>query len=412
MRKNLNKFIAFGIGLSVMASSVVPAMAAQVAVNTQSSQIGTTVNSSAKVLSLQNAIDAAINNDEQLKKCSLEINYYKDLQDYYDEADDDIGEDQNDVNLKDAQQSKKFRVDAVEYEITNLYNDILLTQKQKELEQIIFKNKQEETEQYRLKAKHGLITAVQLENYEQDLKKEEDTLKNFVNKEKDLRYKLTLATKIDVSNITLQDTLQFKPFRVNGDLDEYIDANINTMLQYKYELVDVLNDKVDDMEDSNLDDLDMPNKNSNKFNPVVGVDDEGNDKREFNKEAYEAACQQVLEGYKGYLEVKKTAQSTKATLNAQEKQFKYQLRSSYSTILDLENQMNQTIAKINTTNKTLAHTKLQYNLGLMTTNQYDTAVAGCLQADIGLRQLANGYYKASTAFEKPWAASGGAQQEE
>lgn len=406
MKKNINKFIAFGIGLSVIVGNAVPVLAADYKGSTTNVVAGAVSNNN-KVLTLDKVIDAAVNNDEQIKVYNSQKKYYKDMEDYYDETDDDNGEDQNDINLKDVEQSKNFRVDGVEYEITNLYNDILLLQKQIELQEIVVNNKSVETEQYRLQQKHGLITALKLEEYEQEFQKEKDTLQNYINQEKDSEKKLTSLTKINVSEYKLNDTLQFNTFRVSGNVDDYVEENVNIMLKYKKELIDSYKDQLDDMEDDDLNELDMPDKDDSKFQTVTIDKDTGEEKKDFNKTAYETACQQVLAGYKGYLELRKGAETGEYQIKSQEKQVKNQLRSAYSTILDMENQMNQTIAKINTTNKNLANIKLQYDLGLMTTYQYNKAVADSMQANIGLRKLANGYYKAATAFEKPWVASSG-----
>ena len=71
----------------------------------------------------------------------------------------------------------------------------------------------------------------------------------------------------------------------------------------------------------------------------------------------------------------------------------------------MQDGIDQLIANIQITNKSLANTKLQYKLGLMTTNDYNTAVAGYKQLDISLRQTLNQYYQLKTVVEKPWAVS-------
>ena len=407
MKKNINKLIALGIGLSVMVGNVSPVLASDILKGSAKNVVAGATNNSNKVVTLDKVIEAAVNNDEQIKVYNSQKKYYKDMEDYYDEVNDDNGEDKNDVNLKDVEQSKNFRVDGVEYEITNLYNDILLLQKQIELQEIVVNNKSVETEQYRLQQKHGLITSIKLEEYEQELQKERDTLQNYINEEKDSKKKLTSLTGINMSDYKLNDTLQFNPFRVDGDIDEYVTEKVDIMLKYKKELIDLTKDQVDDMEDDDKDNLKMPDKDDSKYQTVTIDPETGEKKSVPNEAAYEAACSKVLSGYVEYLETRKGAETGEYQLKAQEKQAKNHLRSAYSAILDMENQMNQTIAKINTTNKDLANTKLKYSLGLMTTNQYNKAVADCLQADIGLRKLANGYYKAATAFEKPWVEPNG-----
>ena len=132
MKKNINKLIAIGIGLSVIVGNVSPVLATETIRDSKINTISGASENSLKILTLDKAIEAGLNNDDQMKILSSNLNYYKDLQDYYDEADNDNGEDQNDVNIDSAKQSKEFRKDAVEYEITNLYNSIVLAEKQVE----------------------------------------------------------------------------------------------------------------------------------------------------------------------------------------------------------------------------------------------------------------------------------------
>ncbi len=412
MRKNLNKFIAFGIGLSVMTSTMLPAMAAEASVNAvKTSQAGTTVNSGLKVLSLETAIDNAVSKDNQIKIYTAQYNYYKELDDYYDEVDDENGEDENDVNKESAKQSIAFRRDGVKYEITNLYNSIILMEKQVEQQQTVVNNKEIETRNFKLNGYHGLKTTVDIENQEADLKTEKDTLENYKNQLKDLKGQLSLATGLEVEKYILDDNIDFKPFRIYGDVDDYIDERINEITKYTEELADLYEDEVDDMKDDDYDELDMPNKSDSKFNPKTGeVDENGNEETKFDSQAYQAACTEVLTNYRTYLGKKLSLSTTKAQLNATRDTYKNSLRSSYTTILNTENQINSMINKINTTNKTVAHLKLQYELGLMTKNEYDTAVTNCRALDIALRQQINGYYQLTETFNRPWAASSGASR--
>lgn len=413
MRKNLNKLIAFGIGISVMTSSIVPALGAEIKTNVISQQIGTKVNS-VKTIELQEVIDAAINKDDNIRICTSNINYYKNLQDYYDENDNDYGdygEDANEVQLKSAKQSREFRVDGVTYEITELYNNIVLMQKQIELQEINVSNKTVETDNEKLKAAQGLITQITLENQEQDLQKEKDKLQNYKNQLTDLQKNMTLKTGIDVSNCKFNDTIKFTPFRVNGDLDKHIDNNIDVITQYSKELIEIYNDEIEDMEDDHYDDLDrlIDDAQDNVKESDYKITDPSTGETKTNTAAYNAAKESAKNGalaqYSGYLQLKNSTEKSDAQIKIQEKTYKNTLRSSYSNILNEENEINQLIAQVNTTNKTIENTKLQYNLGLMTTNNYNNAITGYKQLDIQLRQKINKYYNDITTFEKPWAVS-------
>ena len=404
MKKNINKLIAIGIGLSVIVGNVSPVLATETIRDSKINTISGASENSLKILTLDKAIEAGLNNDDQMKILSSNLNYYKDLQDYYDEADNDNGEDQNDVNIDSAKQSKEFRKDAVEYEITNLYNSIVLAEKQVEYQREIVNNEETKTSNMKLKYNKGLIDSVSMSKQEASLKTEKDTLQAKINSLNDLKEKLKLATGINVNNYTFDDRLNYEKLKLDGDLESYIDDKISIITKYDRELADLLEDAVDEMKDDDLDDLEMPDKD--KFYNIPKTDSDGNIiGYDLNEEAYNTAKNGALAAYKGYLEAKKGSESASAGVNIKEKTYKNMLRSNYSNILAMEDGIDQLITNIDIANKSLANTKLQYQLGLMTTNDYNTAATGYRQLDISLRQTLNQYYQLKIVFEKPWAVS-------
>ena len=404
MKKNINKLIAIGIGLSVIVGNVSPVLATETIRDSNINIISGAAENSLKILTLDKAIEAGLNNDDQMKILSSKSNYYKDLQDYYDEADNENGEDQNDVNINSTKQSKEFRKDGVEYEITNLYNSIVLAEKQVEYQREIVNNEETKTSNMKLKYNKGLIDSVSMSKQEASLKTEKDTLQAKINSLNDLKEKLKLATGINVNNYTFDDRLNYEKLKLDGDLESYIDDKISIITKYDRELADLLEDAVDDMKDDDLDDLEMPDKD--KFYNIPKTDSEGNViGNDFNTTEYNTARDNVLSAYKGYLDAKKGSESASAGVNIKEKTYKNMLRSNYSNILAMEDGIDQLITNIDIANKSLANTKLQYQLGLMTTNDYNTAATGYRQLDISLRQTLNQYYQLKIVFEKPWAVS-------
>ena len=404
MKKNINKLIAIGIGLSVIVGNVSPVLATETIRDSNINIISGAAENSLKILTLEKAIEAGLNNDDQMKILSSKSNYYKDLQDYYDEADNENGEDQNDVNINSTKQSKEFRKDGVEYEITNLYNSIVLAEKQVEYQREIVNNEETKTSNMKLKYNKGLIDSVSMSKQEASLKTEKDTLQAKINSLNDLKEKLKLATGINVNNYTFDDRLNYEKLKLDGDLESYIDDKISIITKYDRELADLLEDAVDDMKDDDLDDLEMPDKD--KFYNIPKTDSDGNViGYDLNEEAYNTAKNGALAAYKGYLEAKKGSESASAGVNIKEKTYKNMLRSNYSNILAMEDGIDQLITNIEIANKSLANTKLQYQLGLMTTNDYNTAATGYRQLDISLRQTLNQYYQLKIVFEKPWAVS-------
>jgi len=414
MRKNLNKLIAFGIGLSVMSANIVPALGDE-AVNKEKISISneSIEKRDLNVLSLQDVIDAGISHDDQMKIYSNQIKYYKDLEDYYDEKDDDFGEDENNINIDSTKQSKQFRSDAVEHEMIMLYNNILLLQKQIELQENVVRNKIAETESFETKVKIGLKTSIELETQKHDLQKEKDTLQDENNRLKDLKKKLTLMTGINIEDYFLDDTLKFNPLKIEDDLDDYIDDKINTITKYSKELVDLYEDETDDLEDDDYDDIESlidsaENKvHESDYQTEIVDSVTGETTLKTNSAAYKAAKESAkdsaLQEYKGYLELRMLGENKKSQLNIQEKTYKNTLRSAYTDMLAMEKKINQMINEINTTNKILLNLKVKYDLGLIAENDYSIEIVKYRQMDIELRKQANSYYELVTAFEKPWA---------
>lgn len=403
MKKNINKLIAIGIGLSVIIGNVSPVLASDVIKDNKVNTISGSSESNLKILTLDKAIEAGLNNDDQMKILSSNLNYYKGLEDYYDEVNDDNGEDQNDTNINSTKQSREFRKDGVEYEITNLYNSIVLTEKQVEYQREIVSNEETKTNNMKLKYNKGLLDSVSMSKQEASLKTEKDTLQAKINSLNDLKEKLKLATGINVNSYVFDSGLNYEKVKIDGDLESYIDDKISIITKYDRELVDLSKDAVDDMEDDDYDDLDslLPDKDSSKYKEY---DDQGN-LIGYDKDAYVSDYTSALTNYRTYLSAKMSSEIGSAKLNIAEKAYKNSLRSNYSNILAMEDGIDQLITNIEIANKSLANTKLQYQLGLMTTNDYNTAVTGYKQLDISLRQTLNQYYQLKTVFEKPWAAS-------
>lgn len=414
MRKNLNKIIAFGIGLSIMSVNIMPALGDEVLNKEKISISNESIEKrNSNVLSLQDAIDAGILHDDEMKIYSSKIKYYKDLKDYYDEKDDDFGEDENNINIDAISQSKQFRLDGVEYEITMLYNNILLVQKQIELQQNVVKNKTAEIESFESGMDVGVKTSIELETQKHNLQKEKDILEDGVNKLKDLKKKLTLMTGINIEDYLLDDTLKFNPFKLEGNLDNYINDKINTITKYSKELVDLYEDETEDLKDDDYDDMDsLIDKAESKVHEsdyqTKTVDSvTGETTLKTNSAAYNAAKESAknaaLQEYKGYLDLRMSGETKKAQLNIEEKTYENTLRSAYTDMLSMEKKINQMMEDINTTNKIVLNLKIKYDLGIIAENDYNAEIAKYRQMDIELRKQLNSYYELVTAFEKPWA---------
>ena len=78
VKKNINKLIAIGIGLSVIVGNVSPVLATETIRDSKINTISGASENSLKILTLDKAIEAGLNNDDQMKILSSNLNYYKD----------------------------------------------------------------------------------------------------------------------------------------------------------------------------------------------------------------------------------------------------------------------------------------------------------------------------------------------
>ena len=142
MRKNINKLVAFAIGISVMSGSIVPAFAADT--TTQNTSTITSVQSQTigqPVLTLDDAIKAAISNSETLTLDEQKISYQDKINNVNEKLDDfsvdsntisdenkNLDSDTADITLNQLKQQSDFDEDKLIQKTTKSYNDIVTSQ--------------------------------------------------------------------------------------------------------------------------------------------------------------------------------------------------------------------------------------------------------------------------------------------
>lgn len=402
MRKNVNKLVAFAIGISVISGSVIPAFAAE---STQNNTNVIYVQGQMKpVLTLDNAIKAAVSNSAKLALKSKEIKLYEDKLDIQEEI-DDFQDDDNDfpydhleLLLKQKEEQKDYLKDQIAQDITNKYNDLVA--KGKELDnlkkQIEIKTK--ELKDSELKKKLGLITSIEMKSAEIEI----ETLKNN-QKTKEAQLKnsqdyFKVLTNADLTQYTLEQDPKFEIFRIDGSVDAYLDKVIDKYLKYDEKILEL---NKDNLKDNKADKPgDAPDKDDSKFQDV---DEEGNES--FNEGKYEAAEKEYLgewATYGQYLESKYGVSSGIVTLDENKKSLKNGLKESYTALLDLENNINVMKSTIEVNNKQLSVAKLQYDMGLITKTQYDKQVLASEDLQTNLRTLIDNYNKLKNNIQKPW----------
>ena len=255
MRKNIKKILTVGIVLSIMNSSIIPVFAAETTGNLNVSESSlsygndSTGNNSTdiqnvqtiagkKILTLDKAINGAINNSDKLALKSKEIKMYEDKMDLQEKTNDyyeaisqkvyDFPYDKLELQEKQTKQSKDFMEDQIASDITNKYNDMVLKEIEIDKSKRNLEFKKKDLEFMKGKLTLGMATPNQLNDAQIELKSLQDEItakENSLNNNKDY---FKVLTDLDLKNTyTLDYNINYTKFKIDGSVDEYIDDKID-----------------------------------------------------------------------------------------------------------------------------------------------------------------------------------------
>lgn len=446
MKNNINKLVAFAIGISVMGGSALPALAVDTTATTTS-----TAQSSSNViyaesqnqvnqktiLTLEEAIQGAINNSDQLALYEKKINYQNkiyDVNEEYDENNDidgdqeDFNEETRELNLKKLKQDKDFYLDKLEQNVTTAYNNIVTNQLKIDKAKGNLEVKTKELDNTKLKNKLGLETSTSLQGKEIEIEKLQNQIKSSENALKDQETNFKVLTGKDVTNYSLEKDIKYEKLEIDGSVDEYLDNVIDKYLKYseqlvelnkdyyndkdnyvslsstssiKFQISDLTTDKIEEYKDA-AESADIPSKSDYDMTTGSGYDEYSSaiDAYEAKVSVYTTALATRLV----YLNTKLGVYESETSLNETKKQFKEQLRTLYTTLLTTEDNIVMLRKDIELNNKQLSQAKLKLDLGLITKAEYNTLVLNNDDLDIQLRTTVDSYNAIKEKIQKPWIA--------
>lgn len=422
MNINIKKIIAIGIGLSVMNSAIVPVFASDINNNVigQTKSTDEDVSKNKKLLSLQDAVDSAIENSAKLELKSKEIILYKDkikiqskkddVKELQDKVDEDFPYDKLELEKKQKRQEKQFLEDQIENDIINKYNDLVLGELELNKIEKNLKTKEKDLEQAKLKQKLGLATNIQsdsmqldVQNLKNDKKAKEDLLK--IKKEY-----FGILTDLNLDDYTLDHDLHYEKLNLGEPIDGYIDDKIDLYFKYNDQIIELTSDYSEDMEDVSGDEPEKPEYNPPSKEKYKNEDGSYDEKK--YKEDLEAYSQQYainyntkLQAYGQYLELKYASDSSKVTMSDSKDSLRNGLKESYANLMDLENKIESMKQQNEIVNKQLSNAKLQYDLGLITLNEYNKQSLQSEELSIAYRNLVNSHDMLKRNIQKPWLIS-------
>lgn len=426
MKKNISFLIALALSVSLAGGNCINVLAAQ----NSNSNIGTSNNLGTSVITLDRAIDAAINNSDSLKLKTKEIKYYKDklkLQEYSNDFYEDINDDEIDNELlefsydkleiqKDqSEATKNFLEDQIAADITDKYNAIIL--KEIEIENLKKSLEIKNNELYYLKTKVQIGKAKNndLEDKEIEVKSLKDSItakENSLNINKEY---LGVLTNLNTSNCIFDRSVNYNKFKIDGSIDNYIDDKLDEYLHYNEEILNLTEDTFKDVKDDGVDDIldeDPPSMPDKAKYVSTETDENGKTTASFNYGGYALGMIEYqskiesyinhLQRYESYLDGKYSVDEGKVKLEDSKKQLRNGLKEVYASLLDLENTIDNLSDTVNSTNKKLEFAKASVENGLMTENDYNAKVLSAKDLESNLRKLVNTHDKLKNNIEKPW----------
>ncbi|MDB2160853.1 TolC family protein [Clostridium butyricum] len=436
MRKNLNKIVAFAIGVSVISGLAIPVMADTKV--TYANSDSTNQNNAKQVLTLEDAINGAKSCSNTIAILDENIRLMQNINSLSDKKDDvvnssddsgsgltdtqkDYDEDKRKLQLNQLEQKRDFMVDKLSQSVTNAYNSLIISQ----LEISQLKNDIElqktEIQQYNLKKSLGLVTDINIDQVNLGLQKNLNDLDNKQNTLKDDKENFKVLTGKDVDQYTLEDKIEYKKFALDGSLDEYLDGVIDEYVSYTQEINDLNKDfwNDDDNKVTNgdvSDAKDFYEANKDKKAPSLSDylgdktgDDRINAIADYLKDSNSYTT--GLSAYTGaiglrmnYLQNKSSVTTSELELNETKDQYKKALRTMYTNLLNIEKSIDLLNSNVELSNKQLRINKINYDLGLKTKLDYDKSVSESETLNNQLKSTINSYNTLKAQLEKPWIA--------
>lgn len=427
MRKNINKLIAFAIGISIISGGAIPVFAADsTTINTTASTTTASTSTSGQaqarpLLTLKDAINVAISNSDTLALDDKKISYQDKSNDINEKIDDTTGvsddketfnEDTRDNSLNELKQQRDFDADKLIQKTTNAYNNIVTSQMKIDKATKILEIKNKELSNAKLKKELGIMTSIDVDTTELQIQSLQNQQNLSINTLKDSQASFKVLTGKDVTQFTLEQDIKYEQFKIDGSVDEYLDNVIDKYLKYSTELLELKKDYYDD-KDNQVSEDDVKKaedtaKNAIKPTKPADTDPVGTyitytdnlDKYNTAKSGYATALSLRL----AYLNSKLGVYTQETSLEETKKTYKESLKTIYTNLLAAEENINYLKNNIQLNNKQISISKLKYDLGLITKLDYDTQVAGNQDLDIQLRNAVDSYDTLKEKIQKPWLA--------
>ncbi len=384
MKKSLKRIVALTIAGLITSASLI--------------QIPANANTSKPILSLEKAIESAIDNSYQIVLNEEKQDMLEEKDDFYQDIDmDDDG--YNDIQMSQNEQKRKFLEDQISVDVTSKYNSMVILEQELENIEIDIEIKTKEYENMELKKKIGLVTTIEIQNAKAELEKLKADKKSKEQELENSKKVFEIITDVDVEDYDLEDNVKFKPLKLDESLDSYLDDRIDTYFRYNKKLADWVEDNYSSTAGSKPT---PPNENDYK-------DEEGNTKPE-----YKDALNNWSTNYYNWISVslkdiesEYNANTAVDSVNDGKRTMKQTLLTTYTKLVTLEGNITSMKAQLDVLYNKTKIIKLQYDIGLATKQDYYKQLLATEQLEVSYSSLINSYNDLKEKIDKPWALSSG-----
>jgi len=424
LKRNLNKIVAFAIGISIINGSIVSTFAAD---NTQNTDIiaNMKIQTDQKgVLTLDDAIKSAISISEILALDEKKISYTDKINDVNKTIDDnpqlvgkaeiemsdnrkDLNEDTRDIKLKQCKQQRDFDEDKLIQKVTNSYNDIVTSQMKIEKAKKDIELKNKDLSVIKVKNYVGSTISVDVDANTVSLEDLQNQLKSSESALKDAQYNFKVLTGKDVTQYSLDQDIKYDTFKIDGSMDEYLDNVIDNYLKYNMQLIELNKNYFDDS-DNKAEDITDKDKPSDE-KPILSNDGDLKAYQEYATKLDDYYQKRQVYAFKlsirlAYLNAKIGTYESETNLDEAKKQFKEQLRNFYTMLTNTQDNIDLLKKNIELNNKQLRIFKVKYDAELITKTDYDHQVVNSEELNIQLRSAIDRYNTLKEEIQKPWIA--------
>ena len=422
MGKNLNKIIAFAIGVSVISGSAIPVMAAEKKVKIVN-EASSVITNNRPLLTVEDAMESAISNSETLALLDKTISYKEKINDVSekindvqvdnDQMDDDIrdyNEDINDLSIKQLKQKKDYQEDILKTKVKKAYNELVTSQLELDNLKLQLDSINKKYSDMKLKNQLGLATTLDTSEFELNVRKLKDGIQSSEAALKLAQYSFNNLTGLKVENYTLSEDIEYDKFEIDGSVDDYLDEIVEDYIEasLKQQVIDKNKEHLDDIKDDvKVTKDDKPDKKDYNNKPVIDKNTGDVVGYKLDEDAYNRALSEYigkLGTYMTYLGDKLSNISDQTNLNETKKAFKETLRQYYVALINQENIIEMDKSNFELSNQKLKNYKLQYDLGQITKNAYDDKVIEHQKLQLQIRKDIKIYNEYKEQIQKPWIA--------